>query len=113
MTRTVESVKQHMQETLVPDPAVVMKFGSKPSVSPDQDNVAGYSILAIDSETNDNIRMSWVGDEVVTDPGLTFATRAEAFDGCRKLAAQGAKATAFVVHWTSGDWSVFINPGRP
>lgn len=44
------------------------------------------------------------------DPGVVFATRHEALVACDKLEVEGAQATAFVVHWTSGDWAVFINP---
>lgn len=106
----ISPIQAHMAATLVPDPATGAKLAGL--VSPDQDNVAGYSILSISSPTNKNISMFWNGDEAVFDPGEVFATRSDAFRGCDKLEAEGAEATAFVVHWTSGDWAVFINPGR-
>lgn len=54
--------------------------------------------------------MVWHGNETVFDPGVIVARRREAFEACDRLAAEGADATAFVVHWQSGDWAVFINP---
>ncbi len=105
---TISPAEAHMKATLVPDPATGAKLAG--SVSPDQDNVAGYSVLTISSPTNTSIRMWWAGDETVWDPGVVFATRHEALVACDKLEVEGAQATAFVVHWTSGDWAVFINP---
>jgi hypothetical protein len=109
----MNEIAQHMAETLVPDErtvAAAQALADAGVVSRDQSNVTCYSVLAINSDTNDNISWVWVGDETVFDPGLLYGTRDEAFAGCDVLKVEGADATAFVQHWADGTWAVFINP---
>lgn len=103
----------HMHETLVPSPTIVAAAALKNAAgdrSVDQDNIVCYSVLTISSPTNQDIRSVWHGDETVSDPGITCQSRKDAFKACEVLEAEGAQATAYVVHWVAGYASVWINP---